>query len=198
MIAKRGVKVSAIHFEAPPYTSERAKLKVISLAEKLSPYTGGIRFFCVPFTEIQEKLRDTCLAQNDDSYFTVVMRRLMLEISQRIAEREAIDALITGESIGQVASQTMLALRCTDAVCRMPVFRPLIGMDKTEIIAVSERIDTFETSSLPYEDCCTVFTPKHPKTRPDITGCEAIENAFDFEPLIKKAIENTEVLHIKT
>jgi thiamine biosynthesis protein ThiI len=196
MIAKRGVKVSAVHFEAPPYTSERAKMKVISLAGKLAPYTGGIRFFCVPFTEIQEKLRDTCMELGDDSYFTIVMRRLMIEISQRIAEREEIDALITGESIGQVASQTMGALRCTDIVCRMPVFRPLIGMDKTEIIAISEQIDTFETSTLPYEDCCTVFTPKHPKTRPEPSGCELIEKAYDFEPLLKKAIENTEIMHI--
>jgi thiamine biosynthesis protein ThiI len=193
MIAKRGVKVAAVHFESPPYTSERARMKVIKLAEKLALYTGGIRLFVVPFTRIQEVLRDRC----DETYFTIIMRRLMLEIAQRIAEKEQYDALITGESIGQVASQTMGAIRCTDAVCRMPVFRPLIGMDKTEIIAVSEKIDTFETSSLPYEDCCTVFTPKHPRTHPDPAACRSIQAAVDFEPFIKEAIDSIEILHIK-
>jgi thiamine biosynthesis protein ThiI len=193
MIAKRGVKVAAVHFESPPYTSERARLKVIKLASKLALYTGGIRLFIVPFTDIQEKLRD----HGEETYFTIIMRRLMLEIAQRLAEKEGYDALITGESIGQVASQTMGAIRCTDAVCRMPVFRPLIGMDKTEIIAISEKIDTFETSSLPYEDCCTVFTPKHPKTHPTPEAAEIIQKAYDYEPLLKIAVESAEVLHIK-
>jgi thiamine biosynthesis protein ThiI len=193
MIAKRGVKVAAVHFESPPYTSERARMKVIKLAEKLSPFTGGLQLYIVPFTAIQEVLRDNC----EESYFTIIMRRLMLEIAQRIAEKDGFDALITGESIGQVASQTMGAIRCTDAICRMPVFRPLIGMDKTEIIAISEKIDTFETSSLPYEDCCTVFTPKHPRTHPDRAVAAKIQADYDYEPLLEIAVKSAEILHIK-
>ncbi len=158
MMAKRGVHIAAIHYVSPPYTSDRAQLKVEQLCEKLTDWCGGIAFYCVPFTELQEAIKDHC----PEEFFTIIMRRLMMEIAQRIAEKDNCLALITGESVGQVASQTMAAIACTDAVCRIPVFRPLVGMDKTEIIEISRKIDTFETSTLPYEDCCTVFSPRHP------------------------------------
>ncbi len=187
MMAKRGVQIQAVHFEAPPYTSERAKAKVEKLAQIISGYCGDINFHCVPFTEIQEKLRDNC----PEEYFTIIMRRLMMEIAQRICQKEDCQCLITGESLGQVASQTMYAMVCTDAACRIPVFRPCIGMDKSEIVVTARKIDTFETSILPYEDCCTVFTPKHPKTRPLLDEVENAQNSYDFEPLIVKAVENT-------
>lgn len=189
MMAKRGIRLSAIHYVSPPYTSDRARLKVERLCRKLTPWCGDIAFYCVPFTEIQEKLRDNC----PEELFTIIMRRLMMEIAQRICEEKDIQALVTGESVGQVASQTIGAIVCTDAACRMPVFRPVIGMDKTEIIEIARKIDTFETSIEPYEDCCTVFTPKHPKTRPVLAEVEAAQNSFDFEPLIKWAVENTEL-----
>lgn len=189
MTAKRGVKLSAIHYVSPPYTSDRARLKVERLCEKLTAYCGDMTFYCVPFTEIQEKLRDNC----PEELFTIIMRRLMLEIAQRIAAEKDIQALVTGESIGQVASQTMGAIVCTDAVCRMPVFRPVIGMDKTEIVNIARRIDTFDISIEPYEDCCTVFTPKHPKTRPLPDEVAAAQAAYDFEPLIAEAVKNTGV-----
>lgn len=187
MISKRGVVLDAVHFEAPPYTSERAKLKVMKLAERMAEYTGRIKFHCVPFTKIQEELKNNC----PEDLFTIIMRRLMMEISDRICERDGIQCLVTGESIGQVASQTMYAMVCTDAVADRPVFRPLIGMDKSEIIAISRKIETFDISIEPYEDCCTVFTPKHPKTKPDIKEVEEGQAMFDFEPLIAEAIENT-------
>lgn len=189
MMAKRGVQIDAIHYVSPPYTSERAQLKVEQLCEKLTDYCGGIAFHCVPFTELQEAIRDHC----PEEFFTIIMRRLMMEIAQRIAAKENCLALITGESVGQVASQTMAAMTCTDAVCRIPVFRPCVGMDKTEIIEIARKIDTFETSTLPYEDCCTVFTPRHPKVRPRLEDIEKAQSAFDFEPLIQKAVENTEL-----
>lgn len=188
MMAKRGVHVAAIHYVSPPYTSDRALMKVEQLCEKLTDYCGGIAFYCVPFTELQEAIKDNC----PEEFFTIIMRRLMMEIAQRIAAKDNCLALITGESVGQVASQTMAAIACTDAVCRIPVFRPLVGMDKTEIIDIARKIDTFETSTLPYEDCCTVFTPRHPKVRPSLADVEKAQNAFDFEPLIQKAVENTE------
>lgn len=193
MMAKRGVKLSAIHYVSPPYTSERARMKVERLCEKLTPYCGDIAFYCVPFTKIQEAIRDNC----PEELFTIIMRRLMMEIAQRIAEKKEIQALVTGESVGQVASQTMGAIVCTDAVCRMPVFRPVIGMDKTEIVETARKIDTFDISIEPYEDCCTVFTPKHPKTRPVPADVEAAQNAFDFEPLVSEAVENTELKVIR-
>lgn len=189
MMAKRGVHIAAIHYVSPPYTSERARMKVEQLCDKMTAYCGGIAFYCVPFTELQEAIKDNC----PEEYFTVIMRRLMMEIAQRIAVNDNCLALITGESVGQVASQTMSAIACTDAVCRMPVFRPLVGMDKTEIIDIARKIDTFETSILPYEDCCTVFTPRHPKVRPNLADIEKAQSAFDFEPLIQKTIENTEM-----
>ena len=193
MMAKRGVKLSAIHYVSPPYTSERARLKVERLCEKLTPYCGDVAFYCVPFTKIQEALRDNC----PEELFTILMRRLMMEIAQRIAEEKDMQALITGESVGQVASQTMGAIVCTDAACRMPVFRPVIGMDKTEIVEIARKIDTFDISIEPYEDCCTVFTPKHPKTRPVLADVEAAQNAFDFETLIAEAVAETELKVIK-
>lgn len=185
MMAKRGLNVDAIHFQSPPYTSERALLKVEELCEKLTPYCGDIRFYCVPFTEIQEALRDNC----PEEYFTVIMRRLMMKIANIICEKHDYKALITGESVGQVASQTLMALACTDKASDVPVFRPVIGMDKKEIIEIARRIDTFETSILPYEDCCTVFTPKHPHTRPVLADVIAAEERFDFSELIEKAVE---------
>ena len=162
MLAKRGVHISAVHYVSPPYTSERARLKVEQLCEKLTGYCGSIAFFCVPFTEIQEEIRNNC----PEEFFTIIMRRLMMEIAQRICEKEECLALVTGESVGQVASQTMNAIACTDAVCKIPVFRPLIGMDKTEIVEIARKIDTFDISIQPFEDCCTVFTPRHRKSDP--------------------------------
>ena len=194
VMARRGAVVEAIHFEAPPYTSDRARMKVEKLAELMTAYCGDVKFFCVPFTEIQLKLKANC----PEELFTILMRRLMMEIAQRICEKEDdIQALITGESLGQVASQTMYAMVCTDAACRMPVFRPCVGLDKAEIIEIARKIGTFETSILPYEDCCTVFTPKHPKTRPSLAEVEKAQAGFDFEPYIQKAVEGTTVRLIK-
>ena len=193
MMAKRGVELSAIHFEAPPYTSERALMKVERLAEKMSEYCGRINFYTVPFTRIQEEIRNNC----QEDYFTLIMRRLMMEIAQRIAEKEGIQALVTGESLGQVASQTMAAMVTTDAVCRMPVFRPCIGLDKKEIIDISYKLGTFDISIEPYEDCCTVFTPKHPRTKPKLEDVEAAQAAYDFSELIAEAVENTRVKTVK-
>lgn len=187
MMAKRGIHIAAIHYVSPPYTSDRAQLKVEQLCQKLTDYCGGIAFYCVPFTELQEAIKDHC----PEEFFTIIMRRLMMEIAQRIAAKDNCLALITGESVGQVASQTMAAMVCTDAVCRIPVFRPCVGMDKTEIIEIARKIDTFDTSVLPYEDCCTVFTPRHPKVRPQLADIEKAQNSFDFEPLIQKAVEGT-------
>ncbi|MBR6243367.1 MAG: tRNA 4-thiouridine(8) synthase ThiI [Ruminococcus sp.] len=189
MMAKRGIHIAAIHYVSPPYTSDRAQLKVEQLCQKLTPYCGGIAFYCVPFTEIQEAIKDNC----PEEFFTIIMRRLMMEIAQRIAVKDNCLALITGESVGQVASQTMAAMACTDAVCRIPVLRPCVGMDKTEIIEIARKIDTFETSIQPYEDCCTVFTPRHPKVRPQLADIEKAQNSFDFEPLIEKAVAGTEM-----
>lgn len=188
MMARRGAVIDAIHFEAPPYTSDRARMKVEKLASLMTAYCGDIKFYCVPFTEIQVLLKDNC----PEELFTILMRRLMMEIAQRICEKEGdVQALVTGESLGQVASQTMYAMVCTDAACRMPVFRPCIGLDKSEIVETARKIGTFETSILPYEDCCTVFTPKHPKTRPTLAEVEKAQKSFDFEPYIQKAVEET-------
>ena len=153
----------------------------------MTDYCQNIAFWCVPFTKIQEAIRDNC----DENYFTVIMRRLMIDIANKIAEKENCLCLITGESVGQVASQTPEAIICTDKVAKFPVFRPLIGMDKTEITAISRKIGTFETSIEPYEDCCTVFTPKHPSVHPDLERVEEAEKKFDFTPLIEEAFENT-------
>lgn len=187
MMAKRGVQLTAIHFAAPPYTSMKAEMKVRDLVKKVSEYAGRIFFAVVPFTEIQEKIKDEC----PEDLFTLIMRRLMMEIATRIAEKDECHALITGESLGQVASQTLLALGVTDEATPLPVFRPCIGMDKQEIISIARQIDTFETSILPYEDCCTVFTPRHPRTRPTLEQVREAQALVDWEELIEKAIAET-------
>ena len=186
MMAKRGVELTCVHFASPPYTSERAEQKVIALLEQVSRFAGPLTLCIVPFTEIQEQIRDLC----PEDMFTVTMRRMMMRIAERIALREECGALVTGESVAQVASQTIPALMCTEAVTTLPVLRPVIGMDKEEIITIARRIGTFETSILPYEDCCTVFTPKHPRTRPSIEMAEKAEQALPIEPLIEKAMGN--------
>ncbi len=185
MMAKRGVKLEALYFESFPYTSELAREKVFSLAKKVSAYAGSMVVHVVSLTEIQEELVRKC----DEDYFTLLLRRFMMRIASRVADSCGSRALITGESLGQVASQTMEALAVTNAVATMPVFRPLIGMDKEEIVVISRKIDTFETSILPYEDCCTVFTPKHPRTRPELFKVEAQEKELDIEGLIERAME---------
>ena len=192
MMAKRGLSLTAIHFASPPYTSPQSEMKVHELLRRVSKYSGNITLFTVGFTEIQEQIRDNC----PEDIFTLVMRRFMMRIAEKIAEREECKALITGESLGQVASQTLLALSCTDAAVSMPVFRPLIGMDKDEIIKISRKIDTFDISIEPYEDCCTVFTPKHPKTKPQLSVLLAAEEALDADVLIERAIENTKITNI--
>lgn len=192
MMAKRGLVLNAIHFASPPYTSPQAEEKVHNLLRKVSRYSGNITLFTVGFTEIQEAIRDNC----PEELFTLVMRRFMMRISQKIADREECKALITGESLGQVASQTLNALACTDAVVSIPVFRPVIGLDKEEIIKISRQIDTFDISIEPYEDCCTVFTPKHPKTKPQISILEQAELSLDVDALIERALENTKIQNI--
>ena len=194
MIAKRGVSIDAVHFHSHPYTSDRAKEKVISLAEIMSEYCGNIRVFVVPFTDIQLEIIDKC----PKNYLTVIMRRIMMRIAEKIAETRGCAALITGESIGQVASQTMESLVCTDASVKMPVFRPLIGMDKEEIVTISKKMGAYETSILPFEDCCTIFVPKHPTTKPKLSDIEEAEKALiNIEEMINEAIENTEVVVAK-
>ncbi len=192
MMAKRGLVLNAIHFASPPYTSVRAEMKVKTLLSKVARYSGTIKLAIVPFTEIQEKIGEYC---NED-YFTLIMRRIMMRIAQRIAESDECLALITGESLGQVASQTLHALAATDEVVTMPVMRPLIGMDKEEIVRISKRIDAFETSILPYEDCCTVFTPRHPHTKPKKGQCAEAESVYDFSELIEQAIADTQYFYI--
>lgn len=192
MMAKRGVELTAIHFASPPYTSERAEQKVHDLLGKVARYAGRIELSVVPFTEIQEQIRDKC----PEDLFTIIMRRLMVICAERIAKHSGCGALITGESLGQVASQTLGAIACTDAAATMPMFRPLIGMDKDEIIAISRKIDTFEISILPFEDCCTVFTPRHPRTRPKIADVEAAEAQLDVENLVERAVANVRKIYI--
>ena len=192
MIAKRGVEIDAINFFSFPYTSERAKEKVMELASILAQYTSRINLYIVPFTEIQLEIRD----KTPEEHMTLLMRRFMMKISERIARRNGSIALITGESVGQVASQTLAALNVTNAVCSMPVLRPLVGMDKTEIIDRAYKIGTFETSILPYEDCCTVFTPAHPTTNPKLANIEKSEARLDFDGLVEKALEGVEKIVI--
>ncbi len=189
MMAKRGLELIAIHFASPPYTSLRAEQKVHSLLKQVSKYSGRIALFTVPFTEIQEQIKDNC----PEEIFTVIMRRMMMRCSQIIATRDSAGALITGESVGQVASQTMQAIACTDNVCTMPVFRPLIGMDKDEVVAISRKIETFEISILPFEDCCTVFTPRHPRTRPTVDYVEKCEKALDIDALVQRAVDGVKL-----
>lgn len=192
MMAKRGLELIAVHFASPPYTSERAEQKVHSLLKQVSKYSGRITLFVVPFTETQESIKDNC----PEEIFTVIMRRMMMRTAQIIAAKQGAGALITGESVGQVASQTMPAIACTDKVCELPVFRPLIGMDKDEVVAISRKIDTFDISILPYEDCCTVFTPKHPRTRPTIEYVEECEKALDIDRLVSQAVEGVRMVCI--
>lgn len=192
-MAKRGLVLNAIHFASPPYTSVRAEQKVKTLLSKVARYSGVIKLAIVPFTEIQEEIGKHC----PEDYFTLIMRRMMMRIACRVSEADGCLGLITGESLGQVASQTLPAIAATDEVCTMPVLRPLIGMDKEEIIAISKKIDAFETSILPYEDCCTVFTPKHPHTKPKPGQCEAAEKGLDIEPLIERAIAGIEYSYIE-
>ncbi len=194
MMAKRGIELISVHFASPPYTSELAEMKVMDLLKKVAAYSGTITTFVVPFTEIQEAIRDYC----PEDYFTLVMRRIMMKMSQKIAESQNCQALITGESVGQVASQTIFALGCTDCATTMPVFRPCIGMDKDEIISISRKIDTFETSIQPYEDCCTVFTPKHPKTRPTVEDVIAAENKIEnLDEMIERSLKDVKRVFIK-
>lgn len=185
MMAKRGIELTGIHFASPPYTSERAEGKVVSLLEAVAEYAGRMDLLVVPFTHIQEEIQRRC----PEELFTLIMRRFMMRLSSRLARREECGALITGESVGQVASQTIPALACTDAAADLPVFRPLIGMDKEEIIAAARRIGTFDISILPYEDCCTVFTPRHPRTRPKLAMVVEAEKALDGEALMAEALE---------
>lgn len=192
MMAKRGLELMAVHFASPPYTSERAEQKVHSLLRQVSKYSGRIALWVVPFTETQEMIKDNC----PEEIFTVIMRRMMMRVAQIIAAKQNAGALITGESVGQVASQTMPAIACTDNVCEMPVFRPLIGMDKDEVVAISRKIETFDISILPYEDCCTVFTPKHPKTRPTVDYVQECEKALEVDRLVNEAAENARLVVI--
>lgn len=191
-MAKRGLVLDAIHFASPPYTSQRAEQKVHELLGKVSKYSGTINLLVVPFTEIQEHIKDDC----PEDLFTIIMRRMMMRIAIELAKRQGCGAIITGESLAQVASQTLLALGCTDAVATMPVFRPLIGMDKNDIVEISRKIDTFAISIEPYEDCCTVFTPKHPRLRPTLEDVEDAEKALDMDALIKRAIDGVKIVVI--
>ena len=192
MIAKRGVELCCVHYHSFPYTSERAKEKVLELARILSEYCGKMRVYIVPFTEIHMQIHEKC----PENFTTLIMRRYMMRIAEILAKKDGAQALITGESIGQVASQTMEALGCTDEVVSMPVFRPCVGMDKSEIIERAEKIGTMETSSLPYEDCCTVFTPKHPATHPRKELVRRAEEKLDGQALIDAAIEGTEIVEV--
>lgn len=194
MIAKRGVQIDAIHFESFPYTSERAKEKVLQLAQEVSQYAGSFRVHIVSLTHIQEELVKHC----DEDYFTLLLRRYMMAIADRLAHQLGCGGLITGESLGQVASQTMQAIGVTDPMTTLPVFRPCIGLDKEEIVQIARRIGTFETSIEPYEDCCTVFTPKHPRTRPELSKVLEQEQKLDFEGLVQEALSGAYIEHIRT
>ena len=182
-MAKRGVLIEAIHFESYPYTSERAREKVLELAKVLTDYTMRMRVHIISLTKIQELIRDNC----EEDYFTLLLRRYMMAISVKLAHELDCDAIITGESLGQVASQTMKAINVTNAISDIPVYRPLIGMDKEEIIKISRKIGAYDTSILPYEDCCTVFTPRHPRTRPELEKVIEEENKLDFNALVEEA-----------
>ena len=192
MIAKRGVEIECVHFFSYPYTSQLAKDKVIELARLVTKYSGKMTVNVVSFTEIQEAIRDNCA----EEFFTLIMRRFMMEISQRIAKYDGCGALITGENLGQVASQTMEAMAVTGAVVDIPIFMPLVGMDKEEIVTIARKIGTLDTSILPYEDCCTVFTPKHPKTKPTLSQLINAEKALDRESLIQRALDSVEKIKV--
>ena len=195
MIAKRGVKIDAVYFHAPPYTSERAKQKVVDLARLVAKYSGPIRLHVVNFTDIQLYIYDQC--PHDE--LTIIMRRYMMKIAEHFANEGGSLALITGESIGQVASQTIHNLAITNEVCNMPVFRPCIGMDKQEIVDIAEKIGTFETSIQPFEDCCTIFVAKHPVTKGNLKRIKKSEEHLEdvIDDLMKEAIDSTEIIHVK-
>ena len=192
MIAKRGVRLIPVHFFSFPYTSQQAKDKVVELGRQLTEYCGRMTLEVVPFTHIQEEIRDKC----PEEYFTLIMRRFMMRIAKRIADANGAKAVVTGENLGQVASQTMEAMASTQAVIDMPVLQPLIGMDKEEIVTLARKIGTFETSILPYEDCCTVFTPRHPRTHPKLREVEAAESAMDIEALVDEAVKGIERIRL--
>ena len=192
MIAKRGVQLELVHFFSPPYTSQQALDKVKRLARELTPWCGRMKLHIVPFTEIQEAIRRDC----PEDHFTLIMRRFMMRLAQAVARRTGAKALVTGESLGQVASQTMDALAVSDEVCELPVLRPVIGMDKQEIVLLSRRIGTFETSIQPFEDCCTVFTPRHPKTHPHLDEVREYEKALDVEGLVERALAGIERVQV--
>ena len=192
MIAKRGVQLELVHFFSPPYTSQQALDKVKRLARELTPWCGRMKLHIVPFTEIQEAIRRDC----PEDHFTLIMRRFMMRLAQAVARRTGAKGLVTGESLGQVASQTMDALAVSDEVCELPVLRPVIGMDKQEIVLLSRRIGTFETSIQPFEDCCTVFTPRHPKTHPHLDEVREYEKALDVEGLVERALAGIERVQV--
>ena len=192
MIAKRGVRLIPVHFFSFPYTSQQAKDKVVDLGRQLTEYCGRMTLEVVPFTHIQEEIRDKC----PEEYFTLIMRRFMMRIAKRIADANGAKAVVTGENLGQVASQTMEAMASTQAVIDMPVLQPLIGMDKEEIVTLARNIGTFETSILPYEDCCTVFTPRHPRTHPKLKDVEAAESALDIDALVDEAVKGIERIRL--
>ena len=191
-MAKRGLELVAVHFASPPYTSELAHHKVVRLLERVSEYAGRIKLVTVELTHLQEEIRDRC----PEDLSTVILRRYMLRAAQKIAREEGCLALITGESLGQVASQTLQAIACTDAVAEMPVFRPLIGTDKAEIVKTARQIGTFDISIEPYEDCCTIFTPKHPRTKPTLEMVERGEGAIDGDALLEEALAHVTAMHI--
>ena len=193
MMARRGVELEMVHFVSPPYTSPQAQEKVLELARLLTGWCGRMMVHIIPFTHIQEEIRKNC----PEEYFTLIMRRFMMRLAQAVAARCKAGALVTGESLGQVASQTMLALGTTDDVCQIPVLRPLIGMDKVEIIRMARQIGTYDTSILPYEDCCTVFTPRHPCTRPKLEDVRAAEAALDVDALVAEAMEGRQWVWVK-
>jgi thiamine biosynthesis protein ThiI len=192
MMAKRGMKLEAVYFESFPYTSEQAREKVMELARLVAVYSGPIELHVISLTEIQEALVKAC----DEDYFTLLLRRYMMAIADKLAEKYGCQALITGESLGQVASQTPMALHVTNILANRPVFRPCIGMDKEEIVQIAYKINTFETSILPYEDCCTVFTPKHPRTKPELAKVEAQERKLDFDAYVERALESIQTYRI--
>jgi len=193
MIAKRGVALEMIHFFSPPYTSDQAKEKVLELAKLLTPWCGRLNVYIIPFTEIQEAIRANC----PEDHFTLIMRRFMMRLAEKLAVTLRCKALVTGENLGQVASQTMEAIRVSEDVVTMPVLRPLIGMDKEEIVRIARHIGTFDTSILPYEDCCTVFTPRHPKTKPNVEEVREMEQALDIEGLMQRAWDGRELVKIR-
>ena len=192
MIAKRGVALEMVHFFSYPYTSEEAKQKVLDLAKLLTPWCGRLMVHVVPFTAIQEELRRKC----PEELFTILMRRFMMRIAQAVAERTKSGAIVTGECLGQVASQTMEAMACTSAVCDLPILRPVVGMDKEEIVTIARKINTYDTSILPYEDCCTVFTPRHPRLRPLPGEVAEAEKLLDIDAMVKDAVDHIERIKI--